>query len=235
MKKVILLLMMALWMPKISAQELTVVYQAVYNTASPQLFAETGLNEDMRSGLAAAYKNVVMNYQLTLHNDESEFRLVPGEGKQEITFMGQTIDVNAVSMAQVENYTYKNHTEGIVLDKTQVLGKNFIVADSIQTTRFLVVDGEKKDILGFDCQKAVSPDGKTTVWFTSNIPVKDEPIVCGLEGLILQLDNGTQIFTAVDISDTADKKVVRPTGEKVVSRDEFTDWVNKRVEMMKRN
>lgn len=225
---------MTLQMSVISAQELTVTYQAVYNTASPQLFADAGLAEEMRGSLAAAYKDVVMTYRLILKGDESEFRLVPGEGKQEISFMGQTIDVNAAA-AQAQNYTYKNHAEGIVLDKTQAFGKDFIVIDSLQSAGFSVVEGEKKEILGFECLKAVSPDGKTTAWYSPHVPVKDEPIASGLDGLILQFDNGQQIFTATEVLDSASKEIVRPAGGKTVSREEFMETVKKRMEMMKRN
>lgn len=235
MKKAIVALFMTLQALTLSAQEMTVTYQATYNTASPQLFAEAGLPENMRSSLAAAYKDVVMTFRLVIKGDESEYRLVPSKEKQEITFMGRTIDINAAAQAQAENCTYKNHAEGIVLEKTQVFGKNFIVSDSLNAVPFTPVSGEKKDILGFECQKAVSPDGKTTAWYTPHIPVKDEPIATGLCGLVLQFDNGQQIFTATQITDSASVSIARPTGEKTITRSEFADFVKKRVEMMKRN
>ena len=235
MKKAIVALCMTLQALTLNAQELTVTYQATYNTASPQLFAEAGLPEAMRSSLAAAYKDVVMTFRLVVKGDESEYRMVPSKEKQEITFMGTTIDVSAAAQAQAQNYTYKNHAEGIALDKTQVFGKNFIVSDSLNAVPFATTSGEKKDILGFECQKAISPDGKTTVWYTPQIPVKDEPIACGLNGLILQFDNGQQLFTAVEIADSASASITRPTGEKTVTRSEFEEYVKKRVEMMKRN
>lgn len=235
MKKTIVALVMMLQALTTSAQEMAVTYQARYNTASPTLFADAGLPENMRSSLAAAYKDVVMTFQLVTKDDESEFRTVPSKEKQEITFMGRSIDINAAMQAQAENYTYKNHTEGIVLEKTQVFGKDFIVSDSLNTAAFSPVSGEKKEIMGFECQKAVSPDGKTTVWYTPHIPVKDEPIVTGLDGLVLQFDNGQQIFTAVNIADSVSHPIVRPTGEKIITRSEFADYVKKRVEMMKRN
>ena len=144
-----------------SAQELTVTYQATYNTTSPQLFADSGLPEAMRSSLAAAYKDVVMTFRLVIKGDESEYRAVPSKEKQKIVFMGKTIDINAAVQAQAGNYTYKNHAEGIMLDKTQLFGKDFIIADSLNGAPFIPVDGEKKEILGFECLKAISPDGKT--------------------------------------------------------------------------
>ncbi len=233
MKRVILTLAMALPLATVSAQELTVTYQAVYNTASPGLFADAGLPEEMRAGLAAAYKDVVMTYRLTLKGDQSEYRVVPGEGKQEITFMGQTIDVNAA--AQAGNYTYKNHAEGILLDKTQFFGKDFIIQESLASAPFTVIESEKRQIAGFECVKAVSPDGKTTAWYTPDIPVKDEPIASGLDGLILAFDDGQMIYTAQEILDAAGTEIERPQGEKTISREEFMEMVNKRMEMMKRN
>ncbi|MCD8310177.1 MAG: GLPGLI family protein [Prevotellaceae bacterium] len=235
MKRAILTLAMALPLATISAQELTVTYQAVYNTASPGLFADAGLPEEMRAALAAAYKDVVMTYRLTLKGDESEYRVVPGEGKQEITFMGQTIDVNAAAQAQAGNYTYKNHAEGILLDKTQFFDKNFVIRDSLSSAPFTVIDSEKRQIAGFACLKALSSDGKTTAWYTPDIPVKDEPIASGLDGLILEFDDGQMIYTAQEVLDTAGKEIERPQDEKTISREAFMDMVNKRMEMMKRN
>ena len=235
MKKAIATLAIALQALTASAQELTVVYQARYNTTSPQFFAEAGLPEAMRSSLAAAYKDVVMTYQLTLKGDESEYRAVPGKEKQEIVFMGRTMDINAAVQAQAKNYTYKNHAEGIMLEKTQLFGKDFIIADSLNGTPFTPADGEKKEILGFECLKAISPDGKTVVWYTPHIPVKDEPIATGLSGLALQIDNGQQVFTAVQVADSTSLTITRPTGEKTVTRNEFAEYAKRRVEMMKRN
>ncbi len=111
----------------------------------------------------------------------------------------------------------------------------FIVADSLNGTPFTPVDEEKKEILGFECLKAVSSDGKTTAWHTPHIPVKDEPTGTGLSGLVLEFDNGQQVFTTVQVADSASLPVARPTGEKTVTRSEFTEHAKKRVEMMKRN
>lgn len=235
MKKAFLVITTLLQVCVMSAQELTVTYRMVYDTASPQIFAAAGLPEDMRASLAAAYKDVVMQYQLVVKGNESDFRVLPGEGKQEIHFMGQTIDVNATLSMQAQNYTYKNHAEGIILDKTQAFGKNFIVLDSIGKAKFSVVKGENKDILGYECVKAVSEDGKTTIWYTPQIPVQDEPIATGLDGLVLQMNTSGQIYTATKVEDTATKEIVRPSGERPISMSDFKDWVKKRTEMMKRN
>lgn len=235
MRKIILLLFWTFQLSMTFAQELTVTYEATYNTASHELFADAGLPEEMRSNLATAYKNVVTVYQLVVNGEESEFRVIPSDTKQEIVFMGRTIDVNAAMQLQSQNYTYKNHEEGIILDKTQSFGKDFIVLDSIKTKRFILQENEKKDILGFECTKAISDDGKIIAWYTQNIQIKDEPIASGLDGLILQFDNGQQTYTATKILDVVKKKIIRPSGEKFVTKEEFSEMVKKRIEMMKRN
>lgn len=234
MKKVIILWVMVLTALSTEAQELTVNYQVKFDTSSPELFAEAGLNEDMRRSLAEAYKDVVMNYRLSYKNGESDFRVVVGKEPQIIFFMGKSMDINATLAQQADNYSYKNHREGIVLDKTSVFGKTFVVKDSIRVPHFNLVEGQKKDICGYECLKAVSDDGKTTIWYSPAIPVKNEPIVTGLNGLVLQYANGQQIFEAVSVSDTATINITKPDADKTISKDEFNKMVAKRVEMMKR-
>lgn len=216
-------------------QELTVTYRATYNTSSPTLFAEQIPNEAMRSSLAAAYRDVVMTYRLKYRDGKSEFRIVPGEGKQEITFMGQTMDVNAAAAAQAQNYSYKDHKEGVSLDKVSVFGRDFVVLDSITPRGFSTAAGDKVEILGYECQKAVSPDGKTTIWYTPHIPIADEPVISGLNGLALRVDDGNMTFTATEILDSSDTDIVRPEGGTAMGKKEFDEMVKKRIEMMQRN
>ncbi|WP_025065305.1 GLPGLI family protein [Hoylesella enoeca] len=235
MKRTILFVLVVLATVMAQAQELTVTYRAVYNTQSPDLFADAGLDEEMRSSLASAYKNVFMDYQLTYKDGESDFRILPLKEKQEITFMGRTVDISESVKQQARNYTYKNHAAGIILDQVSVFGKDFLVSDSIRSAHFTIHPEATKTILGFECVKAVSADGKTTVWITHHIPLRDEPIACGLEGLILAFDNGQQTYTATAIEDKAARAIVRPQGDKPMTRKAFEEMVKKRVEMMKRN
>jgi GLPGLI family protein len=217
-----------------NAQELTVTYRMTLNTQSPDLFKEANLPEEMRRSMAQAYRNVVLNYQLVYANGESELRLLPSKEKQEITLMGQTIDVDAAMAQQAKNVTYKNHTEGIKLDKQDFFGKLYLISSRLTTEPFVVKEGETKEILGFECKKAVSPDGKTTVWFTPHIPIADEPITTGLQGLVLEYDNGQQHYTATQIDDKAANVITKPTEGKEMTEDAFKKMVEERVEMLKR-
>lgn len=217
-----------------NAQEISVVYSARINTGSEELFKETGLPEDMRRALINAYSKVDFSYCLTYANNESSFQILPSNKKQEISFMGQTMDLSAMTEEQSKNVTYKNHRTKQIISKTLFLGKEFLVTDTIAVEQFNIVENEVKEILGFECKKAISPDGKKIVWFTEHIPVADGPINTNLPGLILEAHLDQYIYTAINIDDNIEQAIVIPTGGKKMTNTEFQEMVQKQTEMMKR-
>ena len=217
-----------------NAQEISVVYSARINTASEELFKETGLPEDMRRALINAYGKVVFSYGLTYANNESTFQMLPSNKKQEISFMGQTMDLSAMTEEQSKNVTYKNHQTKQIISKTLFLGKEFLVTDTIAVEQFNIVENEVKEILGFEYKKAISSDGKNIVWYTEHIPVVDGPINTNLPGLILEAHLDQYIYTATSIDDNTKQSIVVPTGGKKMTNAEFQEMVQKQTEMMKR-
>lgn len=217
-----------------NAQEISVVYSARINTASEELFKETGLPEDMRRALINAYGKVVFSYGLTYVNNESTFQMLPSNKNQEISFMGQTMDLSAMTEEQSKNVTYKNHQTKQIISKTLFLGKEFLVTDTIAVEQFNIVENEVKEILGFECKKAISSDGKNIVWYTEHIPVADGPINTNLPGLILEAHLDQYIYTATSIDDNTKQSIVVPTGGKKMTNAEFQEMVQKQTEMMKR-
>ena len=217
-----------------NAQEISVVYSARINTASEELFKETGLPEDMRRALINAYGKVDFSYGLTYANNESTFQMLPSNKKQEISFMGQTMDLSAMTEEQSKNVTYKNHQTKQIISKTLFLGKEFLVTDTIAVEQFNIVENEVKEILGFECKKAISSDGKNIVWYTEHIPVTDGPINTNLPGLILEAHLDQYIYTATSIDDNTKQSIVVPTGGKKMTNAEFQEMVQKQTEMMKR-
>ena len=217
-----------------NAQEISVVYSARINTASEELFKETGLPEDMRRALINAYGKVVFSYGLTYVNNESTFQMLPSNKNQKISFMGQTMDLSAMTEEQSKNVTYKNHQTKQIISKTLFLGKEFLVTDTIAVEQFNIVENEVKEILGFECKKAISSDGKNIVWYTEHIPVADGPINTNLPGLILEAHLDQYIYTATSIDDNTKQSIVIPTGGKKMTNAEFQEMVQKQTEMMKR-
>ena len=219
---------------QVNAQEISVVYSARINTASEELFKETGLPEDMRRALINAYGKVVFSYGLTYVNNESTFQMLPSNKNQKISFMGQTMDLSAMTEEQSKNVTYKNHQTKQIISKTLFLGKEFLVTDTIAVEQYNIVENEVKEILGFECKKAISTDGKKIIWFTEHIPVADGPINTNLPGLILEAHLDQYIYTATSIDDNTKQSIVVPTGGKKMTNAEFQEMVQKQTEMMKR-
>lgn len=216
-----------------NAQELAVTYKARLNTSSPDLFKEAGLPEEMRQSLITAYRNIELTYGLAYVNGESEFKILPSDKKQEITFMGQTIDLNQMMSEQLKNGTYRNHNSHTVVNKISFFGKVFLVKDSLSTDTFNVVAGEKKEILGYECIKAVSNDKTQTIWFTENIPIAEGPICANVNGLILEANLKQYVYIASAISDKLDHSIIIPVEGKEMNSNEFKAMVKKRTEMMK--
>ncbi len=217
----------------LKAQELTVTYSAKLNTNSPDLFKEAGLPDQMRQSLVNAYSNVELTYNMCYSNGESEFRQLPSDKKQEINFMGQKIDLNTMMAEQLKNVTYKNYKTNTLLNKTVFFGKTFLIKDTIQIESMEVVKGEKKEILGYECQKAVSKDGANTIWFTEYIPIKAGPIDANVKGLILEATMKEYIYLATKVSDGVDHKILPPSDGKVMTKKEFEEMVKKRTDMLK--
>lgn len=220
--------------PNIYAQELAVTYKARLNTNSSDLFKEAGLPEEMRQSLINAYRNIEFTYGLAYANGESEFKILPSDKKQEITFMGQTIDLNQMIAEQLKNGTYRNHNSLTVVSKVSFFGKIFLIKDSLIIDTFNFVKGEKKEILGYECLKAVSNDKTQTIWFTENIPIADGPICANVNGLILEANLKQYNYTASTISEKLEHPIVIPTEGKEMTNSQFKEMVKKRTEMMNR-
>ncbi|MCD8313972.1 MAG: GLPGLI family protein, partial [Bacteroidales bacterium] len=187
-----------------------------------------GGNAMMQNMLTEVYSNLVLNYQLVYKDGVSEFRVVPSDEKQTIEIMGQEIDMRQFASAYENSYTYKDHNEGIVLDKVQMPGRNFLVTDEIGSTDYAVQeDGGTREILDHVCRKAYSEKDNITVWFTTDYAVKDEPIVSGFEGLILEIDDPSMTYVATNIVGSADHDPVRPEAKKTMTRAEFDAKFNK--------
>jgi GLPGLI family protein len=92
-----------------------------------------------------------------------------------------------------EAYTLRrNFATGKMTDVIEMLGKTYIVEDSIQVQEWKIMN-DLKEVAGHICMNAFWEDTlrkqKITVWFALDIPSSAGPEkLCGLPGLILEAD-----------------------------------------------
>lgn len=117
------------------------------------------------------------------------------------------------------------------------MGKVILVKYSLDADTFEVVSGEEKQILGYECKKAVSKKDKNQiVWFTDYIPVVDGPFIgVGITGLVLEASDNCNIYEATNITDTVSGTFSEPTDGEVMTAKEFNDYVTQTTEMLKMN
>lgn len=237
-KKVLLMLSVFLGLASsVKAQQLTVEYLVKANVNSPSFMAGAGLPDEVRSMYANAMKDFEMKFVLRYNDGESEFANVPMDKPQSVTIMGQTIDGKTLEEQYKGNITYKNRKKNVFVQRNNFMGKVILVKDSLDADTFEVVSGEEKQILGYECKKAVSKKDKNQiVWFTDYIPVVDGPFIgVGITGLVLEASDNSNIYEATNITDTVSGTFSEPTDGEVMTAKEFNDYVTQTTEMLKMN
>ena len=161
----------------------------------------------------------------------------------------------------MDDISFYDLNRGTSTEQREMFEKKFIVGDSIHKLNWKLT-GETKSILNHTCQKATAQrigvrmmmnmdngkmerkevaDTNTIVaWFTPDIPVAAGPADYQgqLPGLILEADinNGRQLFKAIDISPKADIAAIKePKNGKKVTPDEFRKETQKMMDEMQRN
>lgn len=151
---------------------------------------------------------------------------------------------------------YKNVAEKRYSDKTEMLGKEFLVKDKLSEEAW-EMSGETKKIGKYTCYKATREreverqsftitDGekeetkkkeiiKTVAWYTPEIPVSNGPeMFWGLPGLILEVHEGknTIVCTEIVLNPTEKVKIKEPKRGKKVTRKEYEKIVQEKVKEM---
>lgn len=114
------------------------------------------------------------------------------------------------------------------------MGKKYLLVDPLKSDTFDVKTNEKKEILGYECTKAVSKDGKNTIWFTKHIPVEAGPLYANVGGLILEAEMPDNVFVAKKITMDVDHAITEPTGGEQTTEKAFKEMVKKLVDRMRR-
>jgi GLPGLI family protein len=151
---------------------------------------------------------------------------------------------------------YKNVKENRFVNKTEIMGKLFLIKDELPKYDWKL-SGETKNIGIYTCYKATYTrgeerasmsveDGKvtekknkvdvvTTAWYAPSIPVSNGPAnYTGLPGLILEIREGTQTIICSEIGLNPKEKIVieEPRKGKKVSQSQYEKIMAKKSKEM---
>jgi GLPGLI family protein len=194
------------------------------------LFAVPAMAQKMEGVITyeKVYHWVRLNARLTfLSNEEKERMKMTYAGKDEFkrsmvlyfnenqsyyTFSEERDPEQRYSWRDEEFRIYRNFATEKKTDIIEMLGKTYIVDDSLKVPKWKVMN-KIREIGGYMCMMAVTEDtikkNKITTWFANNFPIPVGPeLFSGLPGAILELD-----YNDGDIVITAKKIDLRPVTE----------------------
>lgn len=202
-------------------------------------------------------------FELTYANNQSIWKQAAPDNESETTNFGGEgggLVIRSV-VAGSNNVVFHDFNKAARVEKQELFDRIFIVEDSIRPLKWKMT-GETKNILNHRCMKATTynvvqrmqmsmENGKmerkeitdtipVTAWVAADIPVSAGPAEYQgqLPGLILEMDinNGSQVYTALEITPKADIATIKePSGKKRYTPEEFRNERNKMFEEMNRN
>ncbi len=233
--------------------------KATYKTHRKMNFqvdsTNSNVNEDMQKQLnAMLQKQFQKTFILEFTKDESTYKQeeqLEAPQPNQSGFMVQIVGVNSGS-----DIFYKNLKEQRYVNKTEIMGKRFLIKDSIAKTDWQLT-GETKNIGSYTCYKAtatreeertsmtmVNGEAKeetkketitTIAWYAPQIPVSNGPLnFGGLPGLILELsDDGMTMICSEIILNPEEQQVIKaPEKGKVVTQTEYDEIMQKKSQEM---
>lgn len=199
--------------------------------------------EQMAEIQAQLKKQMERDYILSFTQTESNWKQAEslGGGPATASSGGMTMVINTGSQDRV---LYKNLADQTFQREEDMMGKEFLVKDDLETAEWELT-GESKKIGNYTAQKAtytrivdsqrfstgmtemenVKDTIRVTAWFTPEIPVSHGPEnYFGLPGLILEVQNQgrTLICEKIELNPSSEPVIIeQPKRGKVVNREEF--------------
>ncbi|QJW91293.1 GLPGLI family protein [Spirosoma taeanense] len=160
----------------------------------------TFLSQEQKDRAAQTWKNDdEFKEKMKLSFNENESLYTYGSEQ------GQTDD-GQYSWRNSDLVLYRNFSKDKKTDVVEMLGKTYIVEDSLHTPTWKI-GNQIKDVAGYVCMKAETEDPikkqKITAWFAQDIPVSAGPErYNGLPGVILELslNDGDVVIEATNVS-----------------------------------
>lgn len=213
--------------------------------------------EQMAEIQAQLKKQMEKEYILDFTQTESNWKMAPSLGGGPATASSGGMEIKIMEGSQ-DRLLYKNVSDQTYIEEEDLMGKSFLVMDSLNTMDWELT-GETKQIGNYTCQEAkysrivdskrfstgmeemetVKDTVNVVVWFTPQIPVPHGPNqYWGLPGLILEVQNqGSTLICQKIVLNPSDEPVAIeiPKKGKEVSRDEFRAIADEQMQdMMKR-
>jgi GLPGLI family protein len=194
--------------------------------------------------MAMLKKQFEKTYILTFDKEESLY-------KEEESLAPPSVGGSMVFISNMggSGELYKNIKAQRYVQQSDLLGKMFLIQDSLKTNAWKL-QGETKNIGTYTCFKAtlerevksvsemdeVTKETQTvTAWYTPQIPVSNGPEQFqGLPGLILEIsyDSQTILCSKISINPTKQIKIKEPTSGDSVSQSEFDAIMAKKMKEM---
>lgn len=191
------------------------------------------------------------NYVLNFVQNESNFSLIPKLEKPNPSKDSRVaVTVSLMSEGEI---LYKNLSDGIFVNNKEIMGKRFLVVDSIPNKNWKLVN-ESKMIGDYVCFKAIytnqieisdpkkvnilnmqNNEQPVIVWYTPQIPIGNGPLLFdGLPGLILEVNEGEMkmLCTKIILNPAESIEIKIPNKGKVVNQAEFKTIMNTKMHEM---
>ena len=191
--------------------------------------------------MAMLKKQFEKTYLLTFNKEESTYK--EDESLAPPSAGGNTVMIMSMGGS---GELYKNIKEQRYVKQSDLLGKEFLIQDSLNTLGWQL-QNETKNIGTYTCFKAtlereVESDYDSTketqivtAWYTPQIPVSNGPEEFqGLPGLILELsyDSQTILCSKILLNPEKQIKIKEPTNGDVVSQSEYDAIMIKKMKEM---
>ena len=223
---------------------------------STTIAANPGIQEQMEAQMRKMFqKTFTLDFSKSesMYKEEQELDAPKGPSANG-GFMVMVMDGNGSS-----DMLYKNISENRMANKTELMGKVFLIKDNLVAYDWELT-GETKNIGNYTSYKAVYEieeediqidningglkEEKVTIkrivvaWYTPDVPISNGPSnYGGLPGLILEVNDGDQTIVCSEIilNPKEIKEINEPTKGKIVTREKFGKIsLEKTKEMMDR-
>jgi len=164
----------------------------------------------------------------TFEREEGDYEESASEGNVRIKMV----------VANDDQQVYRKMGSREKVEKKGFMGKDFLISGEAEKLPWKLT-GEKEEILGYACQKALIQDSSRNIvaWFTMELPIAIGPDGYGdLPGLILKLEmaEGERVIeaTKVALKPIDEKMIMAPRKGKKVSEEEYEKIVEEKTKEM---